>query len=179
MVIGPTCVQGAARTSLLDLHLVWRRLVLAVLVLGLAAGLAACGGGGSSSTDEDDDLSAVVDPSTVTAPCQRRLDVTVFVNPAVAATRYAEIEAELRALPGVVQVSLVDQQAAYDELARLFPDTPGLDTLLPANLPASFRITLDDPARASDVKLAAATIDGVGEVTTAADAGGVAPSIPC
>lgn len=150
-----------------------------MLLLGMVAPLLACGGGGNGSADDRDDLEATIDSSTVTTTCVRRLDLTVFVNPAVPVSRYAEIGTELRDIPGVAEASLVDQQQAYDELRRLFPDTPGIDTLLPQNLPASFRVTLDDPAHGPDVKVAAGAIDGVGQVTLAQDAGVAPPTIAC
>jgi hypothetical protein len=176
VVAGTTSVPGAARARLLDLQGVRRRLVLLVVLVGMAAPLVACGGGTSGTADDLDDLEATIDPSTA---CTRRLDLTVFVDPAVPISRDADIGSALRDVPGVVEVSLVDQQQAYEDLKRLFPDTPGIDTLLPQNVPASFQVTLDDPAHASDVKVAATAIDGVGEVTLAQDAGVGTPTIPC
>ena len=157
-----------------------RRLpVIVLLFCVLAAAAVSCSGGGSSSSDDDfADLEAPIDTGTV--PCFRRLDLTVFVNPAIPAAQLETIEASLRDVPGVVAITLVDQQQAYEELLRLFKDDPGIGTLDPSNSPASFRVTVDDPSHVQDVNLAAQTIDGVGQVVVAKDpAQSVTPTIPC
>jgi hypothetical protein len=157
-----------------------RRLPVIIVLFCVLAAAVGCGGGGSSSSSDDDlgDLEAPID--TGTAPCFRRLDLTVFVNPAIPTSQFDTIEASLRDVPGVIAVTLVDQQSAYDEIVRLFPDTPGLGTLNPSDLPASFRVTVDDPSHAQDVGLAAQSIDGVGQVVLAQDTPQpVSPTMPC
>jgi hypothetical protein len=155
-----------------------RRLPVIFLLLCILATAVSCGGGGGHASDDLEDLDAPIDTGTV--PCVRRLDLIVFINPAIPSTQFESIETSLKDVPGVVAISLVDQQAAYDEIARLFPDTPGLGTLDPSNLPASFRVTLDDPAHAADVRTVAMTIDGVGDVQLAKDSPqSASPTIPC
>ncbi len=132
----------------------------------------------ATSSDDLEDLDTPID--TGTAQCFRRLDLIVFVNPAVPAEDLDGIEAQLRDVPGVTAISLVDQEAAYDEFLRLFPGSPGVGTIDPGDLPASFRITLDDPAHADDVRTAATTIDGVGQVVATKDyPQPVEETIPC
>lgn len=155
-----------------------RRVPVIVLLLCVLVAAVSCGGGGGNASNDLDDLDTPID--TGTSPCFRRLDLIVFVNPAVPSSNYASIEAQLRDVPGVTAISLVDQEAAYDEILRLFAGSPGLGTINPSDLPASFRITLDDPSYADDVSSAAETIDGIGQVISAKDyPQPVDETIPC
>jgi len=145
-----------------------RRVLSITLLLGVAALVAACGGGGGDDQRADpfEDLEqpgTTASPST--APCVPGTALVVFVNPAVASDRIPEIQAALAAVPGVVDITYVDQQQAYEEFARLFADDPDLvATVDPANLPASFRVVVDDPSSVDAVRAAAAALDGVGSV---------------
>jgi hypothetical protein len=155
-----------------------RRVPVIVLLVCVLVAAVSCGSGGGNASDDLGDLDAPIDSATV--PCFRRLDLIVFVNPAVPSSKYDSIGAQLDAVPGVTAISLVDQEAAYDEILRLFAGSPGLGTINPSDLPASFRITLDDPSYADDVRAAAQTIDGVGQVVSAKDyPQPVDETIPC
>mgnify|MGYP005825246145 CR=1 FL=1 len=90
----------------------------------------------------------------------------VFVNPAVVGDQITRIHDALAAVPGVVAITYVNQQEAYEEFTTLFADSPEmLASVDPSSLPSSFRVTVDDPSRADAVRAAAATLDGVGQVT--------------
>lgn len=146
-----------------------RRALSILLLMGLAVVVSSCGGsGGDDSLDElenDLELPGSTAPPT-TAVCIPGTEVLVFVNPAVTGDRITEIRDALVGVPGVVGITYVDQQQAYEEFEELFADSPEmLASVDPANLPSSFRVTIDDPARADAVRAAAATLDGVGEVT--------------
>jgi cell division protein FtsX len=139
-----------------------------LILLGLATAAVACGGGGDGGTaDELDDLDLPAATTTpTTTACVPGTEVLVFVNPAVAGDRLTEIHEALAAVPGVVGITYVDQQQAYEEFKVLFADSPEMVSAVdPSILPSSFRVTLDDPAGADAVRAAAATLDGVGEVT--------------
>jgi cell division protein FtsX len=149
--------------------------------MGLAVVVSSCGGsgGGDETLDDLDDLElpgSTAPPST--AVCIPGTEVLVFVNPAVTGDRITEIRDALAGVPGVVGITYVDQQQAYEEFKVLFADSPEmLASVDPANLPSSFRVTIDDPARADAVRAAAATLDGVGQVTEGTVApGSTAPS---
>jgi cell division transport system permease protein len=89
----------------------------------------------------------------------------VFVKPDATEAATAAIGTSLNDLPGVVSVSFVDQQAAYEEFQRLYADRPELlESVTPEVLPPSFRVTLADTAGARDVMAVAETLDGVGQV---------------
>jgi cell division protein FtsX len=117
--------------------------------------------------------STLVGPGTTCAP---RVDVIVFLNPAVSADAIGRAEESLRSIDGVASLVLVSQQEAYEEFQRLFADNPDLvATVQPEALPPSFRLVLDDPAAAETVRSRAETLDGVGQVVEpdAPDAGAV------
>jgi cell division protein FtsX len=128
--------------------------------------LSACAGDGD---DEADEGTGVEEPALSIAPgtttCLPGSLVIVFLNPAVPADVVPAIEQRLRELPGVLGVAFIDQQAAFEEFERLFAEQPELlDAVEPGQLPPSFRVEVDDPARVADVEAAAESLDGVGQV---------------
>jgi cell division protein FtsX len=136
-----------------------------MLILGLLMLTAvSCSAGGSTSTTSTTagTTSTPVGPGTTCAP---RVDVIVFLNPAVSDEAIQQAEASLRSIDGVASLVLVSQQEAYEEFQRLFADNPDLvATVRPETLPPSFRLVLDDPAAAETVRSRAETLDGVGQV---------------
>jgi cell division protein FtsX len=138
----------------------------------VASGLAllmACSTGSSDDADNSDEVtvttSAPTSASIAPTTCVPRTDVIVMLNPAVDESAVRAVEDALRDLPGVEEVTFVDQQEALDEFRRLFADNPELAAnLQPESLPTSFRVKLEDPSDLEQVQLAAQSLDGVGQV---------------
>jgi cell division protein FtsX len=137
-----------------------------VVLLALVILVSGCGTDGDEVADEDP--TADLPPITAapgTTSCLPGSLVVVFVNPAVAPEVIPTIEQRLRELPGVLGVTFIDQQAALEEFERLFAGQPELlEAVEPGQLPPSFRVEVDDPARVTEVEQAAESLDGVGQV---------------
>lgn len=70
------------------------------------------------------------------------LAASIFLRDGATDEDVAELRARLRAMPGVEEVRYVSKKEAYRELKRSYSDRPHLyQTLSPADLPASIRIT--------------------------------------
>ena len=71
------------------------------------------------------------------------------------------IEATLRALPVVKDVYYETQQEAYQHFEERFRGTTIAQTVTPQDLPESFRVSLNDAARFTDVSNAVSSMPGV------------------
>ena len=107
----------------------------AVVALSVACANDGAGEGGEPQRDERPTTMA---PATT---CVRRTEVVVFVNPAVDGPAIDVIEAGLRDVPGVAETMF--------DADRESP---------------SFRLSLDDPSHIEGVRVAAESLDGVGQV---------------
>ena len=74
------------------------------------------------------------------------------------------IEATLRALPVVKDVYYETQQEAYQHFEERFRGTTIAQTVTPQDLPESFRVSLNDAARFTDVSNAVSSMPGLGSL---------------
>ena len=74
------------------------------------------------------------------------VELNIFLNPDVASTQRDGLEAELRAMPEVKDVSYVDQEAAYEEFRQMFANSPDMvESVTAKDLPPSFRVVPRQP----------------------------------
>jgi cell division transport system permease protein len=97
-------------------------------------------------------------------------EITVFVRNDVTPQQKTEIEARLRAVPGVTDVVFEDHQAAYARMKKLFADEPEkMPDIEPTSLPESFVVKMKDQAAVRNVRDSAVqgelkALPGVSEV---------------
>jgi cell division transport system permease protein len=119
------------------------RIICALLLVVCA--LAGCGLFGHDPAPTDDEkLQQLIDKNPV---------ITVFVAGDVTTAQRRDIEAALRALPGVAEVSYLDHEAAHRKMQRLFSDEPQRMPSIPAeDLPESFEARMTDIAAVEKVR---------------------------
>ncbi|MGW4466483.1 permease-like cell division protein FtsX [Micromonospora sp. NPDC004704] len=95
------------------------------------------------------------------------LDVVLFLHNEVTGPQKQEVEARLRALPGVTGLTFENRERAYERFKETFKDKPELaGSVRPEDLPESFRLTLPDRAVAEPILAELRQLPGVAEVTT-------------
>lgn len=102
------------------------------------------------------------------------VETIVFMDPNASIPAIEAVEAALYGNPDVGRVTIVDKQAAHDEFADMFANTPDLvETVSPEALPVSLRVTPADGVpqeRIDAIGEAAADMSGVWQVVYAKDA---------
>ena len=96
------------------------------------------------------------------------VELNIFLNPDVATTQRDGLEAELRAMPEVKDVSYVDQEAAYEEFKQMFSNSPDMvESVTAKDLPPSFRVVPRQPELVDTVGERFTKREGVKEVVYA------------
>lgn len=96
-------------------------------------------------------------PPVVSAPPP--VEVVAFLRPEVTAAQKQAIAEAMRAEPGASGVRFMTADEAFEQLKRVYRETPG-----PESAPASYRMTLPDPAVAEAAAGRLRALPGVGEV---------------
>ena len=106
--------------------------------------------------------------SNATRQWRGGVELSIFMKPEASASQTEAVEAELRNLPEVRDVRFVDQAAAFAEFGRMFASTPEMvDSVTPADLPASYRVVPREPEFAESVGQRFEARPGVREVVYA------------
>jgi cell division transport system permease protein len=96
------------------------------------------------------------------------VELNIFLNPDVSTTQRDGLEAELRAMPEVKNVTYVDQEAAYDEFKQMFANSPDMvESVTAKDLPPSFRVVPRQPELVDTVGERFTKREGVKEVVYA------------
>jgi len=76
---------------------------------------------------------------------QGGVEFIIFMQPQANSDQINAMQTSLDESPAIASVEFIDQQAAYDEFAELFADSPEMvDSVTPENLPPSFRVEPTD-----------------------------------
>jgi cell division protein FtsX len=71
--------------------------------------------------------------------------VRIYMDLQASDEQVAEVAAWLDSVPGIEQVTYLDQQASYEEFATLFADSPEMvASVVPGDLPTSFRFVVPE-----------------------------------
>ncbi|MDP9793661.1 cell division transport system permease protein [Catenuloplanes nepalensis] len=92
-------------------------------------------------------------------------EMIVFLEPDITAGQRAEVEAALRALPGVSEVSLITKEQAYQDMTEFLENQPSAAPINKDNLSEKFTV------RTTDLEAYAALRDGDTSATLAGKAG--------
>jgi cell division transport system permease protein len=96
------------------------------------------------------------------------VELNIFLNPDVATTQRDGLEAELRAMPEVKDVTYVDQEDAYEEFKQMFSNSPDMvESVTAKDLPPSFRVVPRQPELVDTVGERFTKREGVKEVVYA------------
>lgn len=106
--------------------------------------LVSLAGCGLFRSDQDKKIERALDETS---------EITVFVRNDVTPRQKADIEARLRAVPGMTDVVFEDHQAAYARMKKLFADEPEkMPDIEPTALPESFVVKMKDQAAVRKVR---------------------------
>jgi cell division transport system permease protein len=115
-----------------------RTLKIVVAVLLVVAGLAGCSLFGHDEPTKEDQLQKVLDDNA---------QFTVFLRDDATEAQRKDVEAALRALPGVTEVSFENHDEAYRRMTELFSADPTFVAgVEPEALPESFKVKATDVA---------------------------------
>ncbi|MGK5681146.1 permease-like cell division protein FtsX [Actinoplanes sp. URMC 104] len=118
-----------------------RRLLTAVLSLLVMLGLAGCG---LFRDSEQEELEKVLDSD---------VGFAVFLRDDVTEQQKAAVEAHLRGLPDVAEVTYESSAEAYEKFKKLWADNPEfVEKLTPTSLPQSFKVRMADAKAARHVR---------------------------
>jgi cell division transport system permease protein len=107
----------------------------------MVVSLAGCG---LFQSEEDEEIERLLNKSA---------EIMVFLRDDVTPQQKTDIEARLRAVPGVTGVVFEDHQAAYAKMTKLFADEPEkMPDIEPDYLPESFVVTMKDQAAVRNVR---------------------------
>jgi FtsX extracellular domain len=127
-----------------------------------------------SGTDAraEQDLTGAVGAEATVEPVGTHgaMDLEAFMQVKATAGQVETVAQALAHDSDVSSVRFVNHQGAYDEFKRIFADQPALiENETPAGLPVSFRVTVHDGAKPSDVERRVQDLPGVDLVNTAED----------
>lgn len=121
-----------------------RTLKIIVAVLLVAVGLAGCGLFQGDGPTKEEEFQAYLDQNAT---------FTVFLNEDVTDAQRTSVEAALRALPDVADVTFADHDDAMAEMKRLYSADPEfLEKVSPEALPLSFKVRMADNAAIRKVR---------------------------
>ncbi|MBW3557189.1 MAG: permease-like cell division protein FtsX [Actinobacteria bacterium] len=101
---------------------------------------------------------------------QGGVELSIFLNPDIAATQRDAIKTQLDAMPEVRRVAYVDQEAAYAEFKQMFANSPDMvESVSAKDLPPSFRVVPRQPELTEIVGQRFNKREGVKEVVYAED----------
>ncbi len=101
---------------------------------------------------------------------QGGVELSIFLNPDIAATQRDAIKTQLDAMPEVRRVAYVDQEAAYSEFKQMFANSPDMvESVSAKDLPPSFRVVPRQPELTEIVGQRFNKREGVKEVVYAED----------
>lgn len=99
-----------------------------------------------------------------------QVEVSIFLEDTLSPSQTSSLEADLRDNPEVSDVTYESQQDAFDNFRQIYAEEDALLTGLSAeDLPASFRVSLQDPERFDVVASQYADRPGVDQVTDQRD----------
>ncbi|MGI8793383.1 MAG: permease-like cell division protein FtsX [Acidimicrobiales bacterium] len=98
------------------------------------------------------------------------VELSIFMNPDVAAQQRDSIEAQLEQMPEVKRITFVDQEASYAEFTTMFSNSPDFyESVTATDLPPSFRVVPQQPEFADGVGERFKGVEGVRDVVYAKD----------
>lgn len=113
-------------------------------------------------------LNEIVRTSTI--QWQEGVEILVFLRDDIGVQAQADLQNEVQGWSEVEAVRYVSKAEAYQEFQEMFAAQPALvDEVDPSVLPASFRITLEDPEQYAAVSDRLVGVPGVYKVKTAAE----------
>jgi cell division transport system permease protein len=113
-------------------------------------------------------LNEIVRTSTI--QWQEGVEILVFLRDDIGVQAQADLQNEVQGWEEVEAVRYVSKAEAYQEFQEMFAAQPALvDEVDPSVLPASFRITLEDPEHYAAVSDRLVGVPGVYKVKTAAE----------
>ena len=113
-------------------------------------------------------LNEIVRTSTI--QWQEGVEILVFLRDDIGVQAQADLQNEVQGWEEVEAVRYVSKAEAYQEFQEMFAAQPALvDEVDPSVLPASFRITLEDPEQYAAVSDRLVGVPGVYKVKTAAE----------
>ncbi|MGH8937022.1 MAG: permease-like cell division protein FtsX [Acidimicrobiia bacterium] len=113
-------------------------------------------------------LNEIVRTSTI--QWQEGVEILVFLRDDIGVQAQADLQNEVQGWEEVEAVRYVSKAEAYQEFQEMFAAQPALvDEVDPSVLPASFRITLEDPEQYATVSDRLVGVPGVYKVKTAAE----------
>jgi cell division transport system permease protein len=98
------------------------------------------------------------------------VELSIFLNPDIAATQSQAVRAELQAMPEVRRVTFVNQEEAYDEFRTMFANSPDLvESVTAQDLPPSYRVVPREPEFVDVIGERFTAREGVKDVVYARD----------
>ncbi|AEV86786.1 hypothetical protein ACWT_5768 [Actinoplanes sp. SE50] len=121
-----------------------RTVKIIVALLLLVAGSAGCSLFGDDAPTRDEQIQKILDENA---------EFTVFLRDDATDAQRNDVEAALRALPGVTEVSYVNRDEAYQQMTKLFSADPAsvADVSRDA-LPESFKVKMSDIAAVRQIR---------------------------
>lgn len=117
---------------------------IVVAVLLAVAGLAGCSLFGDGAPTQDEQIQKILDENA---------QFTVFLRDDATEAQRKDVEAALRALPGVTEVSFENQDAAYQRMTELFSANPTFVAEVSKDaLPESFEVKMTDIAAVRKIR---------------------------
>ncbi|MEV0897934.1 permease-like cell division protein FtsX [Actinoplanes sp. NPDC049802] len=114
---------------------------IVVAALLMSVSLAGCG---LFQSEEDEKIERLLNENA---------EITVFVRDDITPQQKTDIEARLRAVPGMTDVAFEDHEAAYARMEKLFADEPEeMPDIEPTDLPESFHVKMKDQAAVRNVR---------------------------